>query len=532
MSKLYTELFINIFQWFLVLPLWLVMVFTLWYNYIYQINKIYQFYIWRFTMYGLINNTNTNCSYESKDQSKHFSISNNKYTVSFCGTLYNEETLWNILSKDTLLSEHKCTEALIANLYVQLGESFVSHLNGMFSFTIYNHNAETLFGARDRFGAKPLYYLYTKEDFVYASQISSILSCNHYKPAPNRTAINKYMDKGYRVGAETMFEGIYSLPAAHTFIYKGNKLTTTRYYTPSLNIDANNDLSASGIDMNNYLSDAINSALQCCNTHSLCTGAFLQKDFMSSYLTALAKPDNSLSIHFDFDKCSESTYITELSNLLRIDNSYICATTNQCIDAIKDIISILEEPVPLNEALPAFFMCTNALTDYDRIICGACGELLTDIKNMNTTLTDIERIAGIYTKLSAASNIDICLPYLNNNLFNAVCELPNEYRNTRISKAGKLIKKNIFRQAASKHLSGYFTEQIHEPRSFPIAAWLRSEKYYNLFKKVLSHDATKEYLNQPMLLKALKAHKSGKADNSAILLRAYMFVLWYERFFD
>ncbi|MBQ4284445.1 MAG: hypothetical protein IJB96_11030 [Lachnospira sp.] len=477
-------------------------------------------------MHGIIKNTNSDYICNNTQN-----LINNRYYVTFEGILYNKDSLWNALSLDSDAAESTDIEHLIANLYMQLGDAFISHLNGSFALIIYDNETNVLWGATDRFGSRPVYYTNTADSFIYASAIRSILDCDGYTLAVNRLAVDKYMTKGYRTGSETMFERIYALPAGHSFYYKNGKLTISKYWKPVININTGKDSSAYTIDINNYISNAVNSVLDYCDTDNTNTCAFLEKDFMSSYMTAILRPDDSFSIHYDFDMCDENKYITELSNILRIDNVCMQSSTKQCIDAISNLTDILEEPIPLEDSLPAYMLCTNLSGRTDAVISGACGGLMADDGDINDKLSAIERQAMIYTKLSTANDIKLHLPYLNNHFFDAMCEIPNEYKKNRIAKNGKLISRNVFRQAASKYLSGYFTDRIHKKRVLPVAAWLRNEKYYNLFKNTLSSDAVCEYLDQTMLLKLLEAHKQGKADNSAILLRAYMFVLWYERFF-
>lgn len=63
-----------------------------------------------------------------------------------------------------------------AHLYEDFGVDMPSHLNGMFAFVIYDRKRRILFGARDRFGIKPLYYASSTENFAFSSELKSLVN--------------------------------------------------------------------------------------------------------------------------------------------------------------------------------------------------------------------------------------------------------------------------------------------------------------------------------------------------------------------
>jgi asparagine synthase (glutamine-hydrolysing) len=75
--------------------------------------------------------------------------------ITFNGEIYNYRELQRQYLPDEKLNSHSDTEVLL-HLYRRLGTKFVSLLDGMFAFVIYQ-NGVTLM-ARDPLGIKPLYY--------------------------------------------------------------------------------------------------------------------------------------------------------------------------------------------------------------------------------------------------------------------------------------------------------------------------------------------------------------------------------------
>jgi asparagine synthase (glutamine-hydrolysing) len=65
------------------------------------------------------------------------------------------------------------TEVLL-HAYLQWGEECLARLNGMWAFLIHDSRQGTVFGARDRFGVKPLFYAEDGDTFLFASEIKAL----------------------------------------------------------------------------------------------------------------------------------------------------------------------------------------------------------------------------------------------------------------------------------------------------------------------------------------------------------------------
>ena len=64
------------------------------------------------------------------------------------------------------------TEVILA-AYVEWGEECQFKFNGMWSFAIWDSSKRNLFISRDRFGIKPLFYIHTKDYFIFASELKA-----------------------------------------------------------------------------------------------------------------------------------------------------------------------------------------------------------------------------------------------------------------------------------------------------------------------------------------------------------------------
>ena len=71
----------------------------------------------------------------------------------------------------------------------------------------------------------------------------------------------------------------------------------------------------------------------------------------------------------------------------------------------------------------------------------------------------------------------------------------------------------------------------------PIRVWLKEDAYYNRVKEMFLSDAAKKFFDTELLVKMLDEHKHAKhanekTDNSRKIWTVYIFLVWYDRFFE
>jgi len=123
---------------------------------------------------------------------------------------------------------------VLLNAYLCWGVNCLARFNGMWAFVIYDKRKNILFGARDRFGVKPLYYTLNKYHFAFASEHKSILEVPSYLPEVNTNAIFPHLLYGnVEMEPESFFKNIFELMPSHYFIYDVSKsdFSINRYYS-------------------------------------------------------------------------------------------------------------------------------------------------------------------------------------------------------------------------------------------------------------------------------------------------------------
>ncbi|MDH4298722.1 MAG: asparagine synthetase B, partial [Cyclobacteriaceae bacterium] len=98
-----------------------------------------------------------------------------RYCIIFNGEIFNYRELRQELEKKGVTFFSNSDTEVLLKLFIYEKENCLPKLNGFFSFCIYDRQEETFFLARDRFGIKPLLYLFDDDKFIFASEMKSVL---------------------------------------------------------------------------------------------------------------------------------------------------------------------------------------------------------------------------------------------------------------------------------------------------------------------------------------------------------------------
>ena len=92
------------------------------------------------------------------------SYADGRYMMVFNGEIYNFLEIRSKLIKLGYTFKSDCDSEVILAAYMEWGEKCLEDFNGMWSFAIWDSVKQELFMSRDRFGVKPLYYIFMDAD--------------------------------------------------------------------------------------------------------------------------------------------------------------------------------------------------------------------------------------------------------------------------------------------------------------------------------------------------------------------------------
>ena len=287
--------------------------------------------------------------------------------LTFNGEIYN----YKDLREELVASGHKFytqtdSEVLIHG-YEQWGENMLDKLRGMFAFVIFNKNTNEVFGARDFFGIKPLYYAKMGETLMWGSEIKSFLDHPHFKKELNTDVLETYLTFQYSPTTETFFKNVYKLPAAHCFTYKTGEMNVRRYWEVKFHADNGPSLE----DWVNRISDTFKNSVEVHKFADVEVGSFLSSGVDSSYVAAVANVDKTFTVGFGEDeKYNEIGYAKEFSKYINKENFSKVISPEEYWNSLSKIQYHMDEPLADPAAVALFFVCQIASEKVKAVLSG------------------------------------------------------------------------------------------------------------------------------------------------------------------
>lgn len=549
--------------------------------------------------------------------------------IVFNGEIYNyAEIRQELVSKGHVFRTNTDTEVLIHG-YEEYRENLPDRLRGMFSFVIWDKNKKELFGARDFFGIKPLYYAVMGKTFMFGSEIKSFLEHPNFRKELNPDALENYLTFQYSPTNETFFKNVYKLPPAHYFLLKDGKFSAHRYWDVHFNEDNTPDLD----EWVEKISDTFRNSVEAHKIADVEVGSFLSSGVDSSYVASVADVDKTFTVGFGTDeKYNEIGWAKNFSKAIGKENTSKVITPEEYWGNLSRIQYHMDEPLADPSAVALYFVCNIASEKLKVVLSGEGADEIFGGYNVYSdpdgtlydklpravkrTVADIaeklpakrgvnffvrkgrdveERFIGnaymfkpderkkllkIKTnahepseitskfykrvkgkddvtkmqyldlhmwmagdillkadKMSMANSLELRVPFLDKEVMGLAEKIPTRYRVThdKGTDETKYITKYAMRLAAKKDTPPQTADTAAKKKlgfPVPIRVWLKEDKYYNIVKSAFESTDSEKFFNREFIMQLLNDHKDGKSDNSRKIWTVFIFLVWYDVYFN
>jgi asparagine synthase (glutamine-hydrolysing) len=151
--------------------------------------------------------------------------------ISICnGEIYNYRELRGFLqSKGHRFYTSSDVEVLV-HLYEESGTDLLARLNGQFAFAIFDKENGKLFLARDHVGIAPLFYSFTKDIFIFASEMKAILKHPLVDFEIDLTALDQMFSFPGIPSPRTICSNIRSLKPGHYIVVENGRVEIKGYW--------------------------------------------------------------------------------------------------------------------------------------------------------------------------------------------------------------------------------------------------------------------------------------------------------------
>ncbi len=121
---------------------------------------------------------------------------------------------------------------LVLSAYTTDGPQVCRTLRGDFAFAVIDEAEQSLFCARDPFGARPLYYAEGPGFMACASEPAALTRLHTVPRRANLEQVSLLVAGYYNEAGPTVFEGVHALPGGHTLSYRDSASRMQRFWAP------------------------------------------------------------------------------------------------------------------------------------------------------------------------------------------------------------------------------------------------------------------------------------------------------------
>ena len=296
------------------------------------------------------------------------------------GEIYNYRELQRSLRAQGHRFKTDSDCEMLLHLYEQYGDDCVQHVNGMFSFALWDTRRRRLLVARDRLGVKPLYVWQDGKRLAFASEAKALFALPGIRAELDAGALRSYLALGYVPSPQSMFKGVRKLPPATVMVAADGRVEEHCYWRPPADVDRSrteNDWIAS-------VRERLEESVRMQMVSDVPIGAFLSGGVDSSAVVAFmaAHSDRPVKTYaIGFAGGEAEAFYNELPYARQIAKKF--ATDHHEIVVRPDVVSLLprllwhmDEPVADTAFITTYLVSEFAHRDVTVILSGVGGDEL------------------------------------------------------------------------------------------------------------------------------------------------------------
>lgn len=303
-----------------------------------------------------------------------------RFIIAFNGEIYNYLELKNLLEME--VSEkwdsnrlswrgNSDTEVLLNCIEKWGFEHTLNMTVGMFAFALWDRECQILYLARDRLGEKPIFYGSQKGALVFGSELKAIKNCSFFEKNLNQQAIEDYLSFGFIPAPQSIWSGIYKLPAA-TYLKFTNRNSFSpekcvenlvNYWSPYHAVEKGSknrfkgSLKEATYVLNNLIKQSITGQI----ISDKPIGAFLSGGIdsslvVSSMVEQSSTPVKTFNIGFSETKFDESNQALKIAKYLKTDHHSFIVSSDFALNVFSSIPKIYDEPFADSSSVAALIV--------------------------------------------------------------------------------------------------------------------------------------------------------------------------------
>jgi asparagine synthase (glutamine-hydrolysing) len=284
--------------------------------------------------------------------------------IVFNGEIFNFEELREDLEKAGHQFRTRSDTECIVHLYEEHGpEECARRLVGQFAFAIWDSTRRRLFLARDHVGIKPLFYRWSDDGLIFASELKAILEDPQVPRDLDTGALLDYLSYRYVPAPKTIFQGIRKLPAGHWLVWQDGRMKVGRFWEmPPPGTGKPSELSEE--EHARKLQDLLRESVRGQLMSDVPLGAFLSGGIDSSIIVGfmaelMDQPVKTFTIGFREADFSEVDHARRIAGQHRTEHRELIVEPDS-VDLLPRIVRQFDEPFADPSAIPTYHVCRMA----------------------------------------------------------------------------------------------------------------------------------------------------------------------------
>lgn len=226
---------------------------------------------------------------------------------------------------------------------------------------------------RDRFGVKPIYYLFNSKTFYFSSDFTSLATEFLSSKKIDIEALNQFINFRYVPAPATLFQDIRKVPSGHYIKIENKSVKLLKYYSLVYRIKKINEDSAI-LQVREKTFEAIKSRLM----SDVPLGVFLSGGLDSSIIVSVMhdlglKHTKTYSIGFKAEKneiSNEFEFSDTVAKLFNTDHKKIIMSEEDFYNSLDEWVETMREPLGVPSSIPLFWLSKIASKEVKVILHG------------------------------------------------------------------------------------------------------------------------------------------------------------------
>ena len=309
-----------------------------------------------------------------------------RYILTYNGEIYNFTAVRETLeSAGYPFKGRSDTEVLLAAIEHWGLQRALESVHGMFAFALWDREQRELSLARDRVGKKPLYYGWSGDAFLFASELKALRVHPEFNGAIDTSALGHFIQYGWISEPLSIYRDIRKLPPGACITVKADSPPwappVKRYWAANRVMEAaRRELYQGSFEQAaDHLDELLTETVTERMVADVDLGALLSGGIDSSTIVGVMqrhsdRPVKTFCIGFDEKKYNEAEYASAIAKYLGTDHHELYVTPAECLAVVGRLPEIYDEPFGDISQVPTFVVAEMARQHVKVVLSGDGGD--------------------------------------------------------------------------------------------------------------------------------------------------------------